>query len=172
MLKVESFNISNWSEALTGLIISENPQWVLIKNIKGDYSIDGYVLIKKEHIAKRETSIKEEKIQRVLSLKKESTLLPSWFVFMAPIQMLELVEYNLQLFSFQDTETEMFFGKVNEIKNDDSFYIDFITPDGEIIKKFDYLFRSDDIVTIEFESDYFEAIRLLWEDENFIIGEK
>ena len=69
------------------------------------------------------------------------------------------------IFEFQDmNEKELFYGKINRIKKN-KFIIDMVLSDGKIEKEYDYEFSLNKIRVITFETDYFESIKLLMQDE-------
>lgn len=163
-MKVETYKITGWKEKETGLLISENEDWILVKHIPVDYVIDGYKLYNKSVIEKRKSKAKEEKISKVLKLKNIQTTVPETFKLDSVFETLKWSEKKYGLFEFQDKEAELFYGKLNHIKSD-MFYIDLITSDGTIEKEYDYNFLVYEVAAIAFESDYFESIRLLMNDE-------
>lgn len=164
-MKVESYKIKGWKDRETGLLISENEDWILVKHIPVDYVIDGYKLYQKKHIKKRITKTPEEKKARVLKLKKENISIPENFEFRSVLEILKWSEKLYGLFEFQDKkETELFYGKVNCVKND-SLIIDMIKSNGKIEQNYDFDFSLNKIRSITFESDYFNSIRLLMINE-------
>ncbi|WP_062059856.1 hypothetical protein [Aquimarina longa] len=163
-MKVETYTIKGWEEKETGLLIDENEDWILVKHIPVDYVIDGYRLYRKNTIQKRKSKSKEEKIARVLRLKNIEIKAPSTFKFTNSIDILRWCEQQYGLFEFQDTEASLFYGKLSSA-TDHIFIIDMIQPDGSIEKQYNYDFLPSDIVSITFETDYFESIRLLMNDE-------
>ena len=69
------------------------------------------------------------------------------------------------LFEFQDKgETELFYGKINRNEND-ILIIDMIKSNGKIEENYDFEFSIKKIRSITFETDYFESVRLLMNDE-------
>lgn len=64
-MKVETYKIAGWKEKETGLLISENEDWILVKHIPVDYVIDGFKLYRKKAVKKRKSKTKEGKISRV-----------------------------------------------------------------------------------------------------------
>jgi hypothetical protein len=164
-MKVESFKIKGWKKKEIGLLVSENDEWILVKHIPVDYVIDGYKLYQKKFIKKRERNSNEDKIARVLKLKNIENTKPNTFEFGEVYEILRWCENIYGLFEFQDMdETELFYGKINQIKKN-KFIIDMILADGKIEKKYDYEFSMNKIRSITFETDYFESIRLLMQDE-------
>jgi hypothetical protein len=164
-MKVESYKIKGWEDKVTGVLISENENWILVKHIPIDYEINGYKIYAKKHIKKRIRNEREKQIERVLTLKKENSIEPTGFKFGTLIELLKWTEEKFGLFEFQDkSENELFYGKINTIQNG-YLEIDMIKSNGKIEMKYDYKFKLSKIRSITFMTDYFESIRLLMKDE-------
>ncbi|MDH7444546.1 hypothetical protein [Aquimarina sp. 2201CG14-23] len=163
-MTVETYTIEGYPEKETGLLIAENDQWILVKHIPVDYVIDGYRLYKKKYIEKRKSKAKQEKIARVLRLKNITIEKPTNFNFGNELDILKWSEKTYGLFEFQDHESELFYGKLNATE-DHRFIIDMIKVNGKIEPDYDYEFITEEIQIIGFESDYFESVRLLMNDE-------
>ncbi|MEW7279500.1 hypothetical protein ABW636_12975 [Aquimarina sp. 2201CG1-2-11] len=163
-MKVETYKIAGSKEKETGLLITENEDWILVKHIPVDYVVDGFKLYRKSAIKKRKSKSKENKITRVLTLKKIDTNIPEGFTFTSPIKTLQWCENKYGLFEFQDSDATLFYGKLNQSENSD-FCIDTIDADGVIEKEYDYQFPEEEVEVITFETDYFESVRLLMNDQ-------
>ena len=164
-MKVESFKIKGWKEKVTGVIISENENWILVNHIPVDYVIDGFKLYRKKFIKKRESIKSEKKIERVLNLKNKKLPELKDFSFNNTLETLKWSEKKYGLFEFQDKEeTELFYGNINRTEKD-ILIIDMIKANGQIETDFDFEFSLKKIRSITFETDYFESVRLLMIDE-------
>jgi len=164
-MKVETFKIKGWKKKERGLVITENKEWILVKHIPVDYTLDGYKLFSKKYIESRKSKSKDKQIERVLTLKKITKSKPKGFKFKNTIDTLKWLEKKFGLFEFQDnSEDILFYGKINNVKNN-SLTIDMIKANGTIDEKYVYKFRIDKIRTITFNTDYFKSIRLLMKDE-------
>lgn len=164
-MKVESYKIKGWKEKETGVLISENDDWILVNHIPVDYVIDGFKLYRKKFIKKRINGESEKKIERVLNLKNKKLPELKGFEFNNILETLKWSEKKYGLFEFQDKgETELFYGKINRTEND-ILIIDMINSNGQIEEDYDYDFSLKKIRSITFETDYFESIRLLMDDE-------
>jgi hypothetical protein len=163
-LKIESYKIKGWKETETGIVISENKDWILVNHIV-DYALDGFKIYKKKYIKKRISGDSEKQIERVLKLKNKKAQKPKEFVFKNLVETLKWSEKKYGLFEFQDKkESELFYGKINRIEND-ILIIDMVKSNGIIEKEYDFEFSLKKIRSITFETDYFESIRLLMNDE-------
>lgn len=164
MIKVESIKLKGWKEREAGVLIGENDDWVLVKYILTDYLLDGYKLYNKKYIKSRKTKKNEEHIERVLWLKKVSTDSPPLFEFAHASDLLKWCESNFGLFEFQtDDQGAIFYGNASDA-DENYVSIRMVDADGKIDPE-EYDFELDEIRTISFGSDYFEAIRLLMLDE-------
>lgn len=161
MYKVETYEIEGWEDAETGLLISENKDWILVKHIPVDYVIDGYRLYKKEFITKRQPAKKAEQIEKVLELKGIKVEQPNNFEFADTLNLLKWCEAEFGLFEFQDEDdTELFYGKINSVDGNE-LVIDMIHSDATIEPEYEYDFALDEIRVITFLTDYFISIQLL-----------
>ena len=71
--KVESYKIKGWKDKETGVLISENEDWILVNHIPADYALDGFKLYRKKFVKKRISGASEKQIERVLNLKNKKT---------------------------------------------------------------------------------------------------
>lgn len=111
----------------------------------------------------RNSGDKELQIERVLKLKGIKSDKPEIQLGSAH-DILSQLESKYGLFEFQDDDgSELFYGKLNET-NGDEFTINMVGSNGEIIEDYDYEFSFDEIRSMTFETDYFESIRLLMND--------
>jgi len=164
-MKVESYEINGWEERETGILISEDENWILVNHIPTDYALDGFKLYRKKFIEKRISEASEIQIQRVLNLKKITIPRLKSFVFNDVLETLSWSESKYGLFEFQsEDETELFYGKVCKT-NGDILVIDMIKSNGTIEENYDFEFSLKNIRSIAFETDYFQSVCLLMIDE-------
>lgn len=163
-LKVETYTIKGWKNTVRGLLISENKDWILVHHLPMDYELDGYKLYRKKFVKKRVSKKSEALVERVLRLRNTSIKQPKGFEFHKVSKTLKWCEKKYDLFEFQDhKQGQLFYGKINNLDKK-QLIIDSITKHGEIQEAFDYTFNLDKIRSITFETDYFEAIRLMMHD--------
>lgn len=164
-MKVESYKIKGWEEKEVGVLIAENEDWILVNHIPSDYALDGFKLYRKKFVKKRTHGGSEKQIERVLNLRNIKQPELKGFVFMDVLETLKWSEEKYGLFEFQDkVESDLFYGKIKATQ-DDAFIIDMINSKGEIDVDYDFEFSLKKIRSITFETDYFDAIRLLMLDE-------
>ena len=165
-MRVETYQMIDWEEPETGLLIDENEEWVLVKHIPVDYVIDGYKLYKKEYIQSRGRGESEQKIEKVLLLKKVDTKKPDGFEFSDTAGLLQWVERTYGLFEFQDEEeSEVTYGRINTLEGG-NLTIDMIDADGAVEEAAEFDNNIHEIRIITFGTDYHISIGLLWKDRN------
>lgn len=159
----ETYKINGWEDDETGMLLSENDDWILVKHIPIDYQIDGFKIYRKKWVEKRHSGEKEAHIERVLRLKGVSSNNPGISLGSA-FELLTQLESKYGLFEFQDdNEVELFYGKLDTVDGD-YFTINMVDSKGEIVENYDFDFSFEEIRSITFETDYFESIRLLMND--------
>ena len=169
-MRVETLYIQDFEDPEIGMLIDENDEWILVKHIPVDYVIDGYKIYRKKFIEDRINGENEQKIEKVLKLKKIDVDKPKGFEFNNTIGLLEWVEKKYGIFEFQDLDgSEVAYGKINEM-NDGLLTIDFVDADGNVEVAYDYQYLVDDIRIITFETDYHTSIVLLYTDNHKMHG--
>lgn len=162
-MKVESFKIKGWKEGVIGVLIEENDDWVLIGDISSDYHVDGFALLRKSKIKKRETKAWEEQVALVLSLQKYEPSLRKGFKFGTVKSMLTWIEKSYGLFAFQDKlEESMEVGTMEDLKGN-VLGLNFLMTDGRYDEDFIYDYKVKQIRKISFDSQYLNALGLLHE---------
>ena len=161
-IKVEAFQMEGWKETLTGLVLAENEDWVLIGHIPADYAIDGYRLISKKHIVTRINKGAEQRVELVMRLRKVEPNIPEGFTWGDTEHLLRWIEKKYDLFQFQDQEEDdVMVGRIDGI--DDGFLqLVFIDIDGNEDDDYDMEVPLSGILIIEFGTGYMDAVRLLW----------
>ena len=129
---VESYKIKGWKNQPCGLLVDENDDWILIRNIEVDYLVDGYLLINKNHVEKRTTKGEEKRIKKVLKLKNVKPVAPEGFKFKSTLKMMLWTEKNNGLVEFNDQEEgQTFYAYINRYSKK-SFIIDLVDVDGNL----------------------------------------
>lgn len=160
-MKVETYKVKGWDDLETGLLVDENEDWILIKQIPIDYLVDGYKLIRKKHVVKRIEKTDEKQIKKALKLKGVKAKAPKGFKFGTALEMLQWSQRKYGLFEFQDhLEGELFYGQIAEYSKKE-LVINAVDAEGDLDKDFDIIFSLKKIRTIAFESDYFKTIALM-----------
>jgi hypothetical protein len=161
---VKALQLDNWDEKVSGLWLDENEDWMLLRSIH-DYRPDGYLLVAKYFIVS-ETPKNKKLLQaaRVLKLKGVDSTAPANFAFGSIPTMLQWVEQHYKVFQFQDEEDTSFCGQLRDYDEND-YQINSLSPSAELDLDYDLWFAFKDLVTIEFDSDYLNSLRLLWQDK-------
>ncbi|SDM07972.1 hypothetical protein SAMN05421823_11099 [Catalinimonas alkaloidigena] len=164
-MKVETYQIQDWEEPETGLVLAENDEWILVHYIPSDYVVDGYKLFKKSFVQQRLHSEHEARVEKVLRLKNVTDEPPEGFAFGTTIELLQWVEDRYGIFEFQEEDEEgLYYGKIS-YASADTLVIDMILADGTVDTDYDYEYDVDEIRAITFGSDYHLSLRLLWLDQ-------
>ncbi|GAA4368534.1 hypothetical protein GCM10023185_41400 [Hymenobacter saemangeumensis] len=160
---VKKLRIKEWDEAVSGLWLAENEEWVLLRRLY-DYRPDGYVLVAKSYIESDTKSRSEAQTARVLKLKGIDNAVPEGFMFGNVVQMFQCIQQQYQLFQFQDEEDSSFCGQLRDY-DETGFRINSLSPRAELDLDYDLWFRFNELVTIDFENDYLASLALLWQDK-------
>jgi hypothetical protein len=114
-LDVFNYELKGWEDLVTGVVLAENAEWVLLHEIPGDYVPDGYCLINKgqlvDHFKDEDSELKE----RVLSLKGYLPTVPKGFKLASTDDMLRFIESQYHLFGVQDEEETIQIGTIQSI---------------------------------------------------------
>jgi hypothetical protein len=163
--QVFKYHLQDWEDPISGRVVLENEEWILIQYIPMDYFVDGYKIIKKAAIANTERTAYEEQVERVISLRGLSCQVPEHFRFAPILELINWVERKYKMFEFQDSdENVMYIGRINQVLEEEFLLIDFIDAKGMVEEDYDYEFELADIRVLTFDTDYFNAIKLLWQD--------
>ena len=163
-LRIESVRLTDWQEAVVGVWVAEDDAWLLLRVIPMDFVVDGYVLIAKQHVESRPTHPDGAKIKHVLELKGVRADLPPNFVFGGTLELLRWVEQQYGLIQFQDEDEES--ALMGWLKKADAtrFQIDSLRLSGRVDRSFNNWFELAEIRLIVFDADYFNSLKLLWQD--------
>jgi hypothetical protein len=162
--RVEYVRLSSWEADKAGLWLAENDEWLLLRNTPNDYLVDGYLLLAKAHIVARGIDQKRRQIARVLKLKGVTTQIPEDFTFASIVEMLRWIEQRYKVFQIADEEETCFCGQFRD--HDEAHYrINSLSPRAELDLDYDMWFGFDELVTVEFDTDYLNSLVLLWQDK-------
>jgi hypothetical protein len=163
--QVYKYYLQDWEDPIIGQVVLENDDWILVQYIPTDYFIDGYKIIKRSVIVKTERTPTEEQVERVISLRGITAKKPEQFRFGTILELINWIERKYKVFEFQDADEDTrFIGKINQVLEDEYLLIDFIDANGRMDEAYDYEFELAEIRTLTFDTDYFNAIKLLWQD--------
>lgn len=156
-LKVETYKIKGWRNEVSGLLIDENEEWILVHHIPVDSKIDGFKIYAKKFVEQRISSDKEKGVENALKEKQFAATKPTGFEFGSVVKILGWIEDKFGLFGFQDNiENEMFYGQLVSVI-DNLFKIEQVAGNGKTDD--DYEFDLNEIRSISFMTEYFESLR-------------
>jgi len=164
-MHIETFKVKGWKDAVTAVILLENKDWILAKQVVTDYIIDGFVLYKKKYIRKRTSGPVEAQLNAIFTLRKISEDIPEGFVFGSTSKLLKWAERNYGISMFQDGDNSpLSVAKIIEIKKK-KFLIDLIMDDGTLTENYDYEFALKKVRVIHFDSTYQKSMALLYKSK-------
>ncbi len=159
-LKIETFAIKDWNDPVSGVILEENKDWILLNEIPTDYEVDGFAILNKKFITERISKKFEKKNALVLSLKKYSK--PKVKIKLSSLKsILKAIEKKYEIFQFQDQlENSVEIGVLDEIEND-ALHLIYLKANGKFDKKYTYEYDVNDIRKINFDTNYLNSLKLL-----------
>ncbi|MFD1469991.1 hypothetical protein ACFQ48_17310 [Hymenobacter caeli] len=161
---VKTLKLADWEEDIFGLLLAENEDWLLLRHIAGDYQVDGYQLVAKRFITSNKADKWRAQTARVLKLKSVSNEVPQGFAFGTIVDMLQYIEQRYKLFQIKDEEDTCFCGQLRDY--DETHYrINSLSPRAVLDLDYNSWFLFDELITIEFGTDYLESLQLLWQDK-------
>lgn len=164
-MNIETFKVKGWKDAVTVVILLENKDWILAKQVVSDYIIDGFVLYKKKYIRKRTFGPVEAQLKTIFTLRKISEDIPKGFEFGSTSNLLKWTEKNYGISVFQDGDNSpLSVAKIIEIKKK-KFLIDLIMDDGTLTENYDYEFALKKVRVICFDSTYQKSMVLLYKSK-------
>ncbi len=158
--KLVSIKYLTKKDRIYGVVIDFNEDWILLKHNPVDYIVDGYILVKQQHILNIERGEAEKFTEKILTLKKE---IPVKRRRAIPITNLETIVIYLSkrggLFQIQDkVDASLFIGTLHHI-DDKYLTIKTLNPKAKwdrILK-----FKHSEIMNIDFDTDYINSLKLL-----------
>lgn len=156
--------LAGWEADVVGLWLAENDQWLLLREIPGDYAVDGCVLLVKEHIVSRKPKRDRKQVEQILQLKGIEANVPPQFTFQGIVETLRWVEQQYGLVEFTDEEGCSFFGWIKEA-DAVHFWVDTLTPKCTVRVRNNGKppFVISEVQYVRFDTDYFNSIKLLWQ---------
>lgn len=164
-MDVYNYDLKDWSDYITGIVLMENEDWVLLHELPGDYQPDGYCLINKSQIVDRFKDEDAELKERVLQLKGYEMELPQALILEDLDDMLRSIEDHYHVFGVQDEEDMIRIGTIQSIVANE-LRLNFINTFGEMSEETPEPIFKTDIQTVTFGTDYLHSIYLLWKDQN------
>jgi len=161
-MEVRLFELRDWEDLVKGIVLDQNPEWILIHELPDDYASDGYALLQKNQISDHFRDEDTELSELVLRLKKYQPQIPPGFQIGSIENMLKWIEAQYGLVQVQDEEETLAIGTIQSIVANE-LRLNHIDPlgfqDPAVVNP---IFLSD-LQLVQFGSDYMESIRLLAE---------
>lgn len=159
-----SIRFTDRKEVISGIVIDYNDDWMLMKNNRVDYVIDGFVIIRQKNIKEfvRDAEVKwHEKVIKLKGISSDETEI-------IPLHdlktILEYLNANAGLFLiFTKSESACYVGRFNSLDSRELTIDSFDTKgkwDGQMS------FRPGDIRVIEFDTDYLLSLKLVLSARN------
>lgn len=160
-MKVETFKIKGWKTPVTGVVMMENKDWILINDVLLEYQADGYSLLAKKYVKDRYSTKLENQIALVLELKGHKAKISKKFELGELGDMLEWIQDRYGLIQLQDKlEQSLEIGFVEEIDKKKLGLV-FMKPNGKFKEKYLYEYKIKGIRKITFDTDYLYSLSLL-----------
>jgi hypothetical protein len=154
-----SFRYSDRPTPIYGIVVDYNQDWTLLKHNPFDYIIDGYIILRHKNLLGYRRDSEEKFREKVIKLKK----LHYPDIPLIPLTNLETILTHLsnkyEVIDFElKSEKACYLGKVKSITSSE-LKLKFLDPKG--IWRNQMKFRSNDIRTIKFKTDYIESLKLI-----------
>ena len=164
-MDIYNYDLKDWDDYITGVLLMENEDWILLHELPGDYQTDGYCLMNKSQIVDYFKDEDSELKERVLQLKSYKPELPEGVLLGELDDMLRAIEAHYYLFGVQDEEDTIRIGTIQSIVANE-LRLNFINTFGEMSDETPEPIFKTDIQTVTFGTDYLHSIHLLWKDQN------
>jgi len=142
-----------------GIVVDYSEDWTLMKLNSCDYVIDGYVILKHKNIEgfKRDQNVRFK--EKVIKLKGQELPVVKDFPLTNLETILSYITTNYGVFAFYlKSEKACYLGRLKSFTKN-NLTIDYLNPKGIWTKQMH--FRSGDIRTIEFDTDYIKSLELV-----------
>jgi hypothetical protein len=154
-----SIKFTDRKNPVYGFVIDYNEDWTLMKYNPVDYVMDGYIILRHKNIKGFQKNEEEKFKEKVIKLKKQS-LKRNENIPITDLQ--TILSYLTKKFGvFQlstKSESACYLGRLKSF-DQKQFVIDCLDTKGKW--KGQMKFRSNDIRTIEFQTDYINSLKLL-----------
>lgn len=162
-INIYNYEIKDWEDLVTGIVLAEDENWVLIHEIPADYRPDGYCLLNKSQLVDYFKDEDSDLKERVLRLKNYQVQLPEGFQLTNTDDMLRFIEKQFHLLGVQDEEETIQIGTIQSIVANE-LRMNYINSYGEMEDSTAPPIFIAAIQSITFHSDYLQAIHLLWQN--------
>ena len=161
---VRNYEIHAWEDLITGVVLAEDNDWILLHELPSDYTLDGYLLVNKSQISEHFADDDSEQKALVLKLRNYKPTLPEGFELGRIEDMLRYIENKFHLFGIQDEEDILRVGFIQSMVANE-LRLHHIAPDGIPDPSIVMPIFFTDIQTVSFNTDYLNAVYLLHQHE-------
>lgn len=144
---------------ICGYVVDYNDEWTLMKYNPVDYIIDGYIIIRHKNIEGFRRDTDEKWREKVINLKGLQPIDNDIIPLTDLETILKYLTDNFGVFQvYTKSETACYLGRLNSIVKKE-LIIDNLNPKGKWEGQMK--FRTADIRTIEFDTDYINSLKLV-----------
>ena len=164
IVKVISLHFSDRKEPICGLVVAVDDDWTLMKQIAGDYALDGFVVVRHTNIKHHERGENELFKEKVLILKGMADLPEDPIKIDGLQSILEQITERFGIFEIQTKrESACYLGRLVSFGKK-RFAIEFMDTNGEWDGQMK--FTTDKIRIVRFETDYAKSLLLVANSES------
>ena len=154
------FEYSHSIESFTGYLLAYNKEWVLLKHNTVDFIVDGYILLKNDHITHYKRDSKEKFIQKILDLKgykpNSKEIIPLTDIGTTLAHLTK--KYSVFQFDMK-TNKKCWLGNLKKITGS-NIKINYLMPNGRWSSTMPP-FKLGNIRTVQFDTDYINSLLLI-----------
>lgn len=154
---------------ISGFVIDQNRDWILLKHNPNNFMLDGYIIVRHRNIEsfdRKKTDLFKERVLKLKNLQPiERDIIPMTDL----CTILDQLTKKFGVFQLRQKKGKDSFLGALASYGDKSFVIDPLLPNGKWGKK--TLFFEKDLRTIQFATDYIDSLMLVNSD-NMLLTEK
>lgn len=160
-MKIESFKVKGWVDRIFGIVIKENEDWIVLKQVQLDFSPGDLLLLKKKYCKKRRYGVQEKIFMGKVTWEVDDSCLPKSFEFRNTMDQLKWLEKELGIIQFQDgNRSALSTGYLYKIKKK-KFKIDLLKTNGTLFEAYDFKYKMSKVRVIVLKSEGLEKSLVL-----------
>lgn len=157
--KYISISFNDRPTSIAGLVVDYNDDWTLLKYNAVDYVVDGYIIVRHKNTEGFQRSTEEKFREKVIRVKGLSVTEKDRIPLNNLDAILSFISKQHGLFAiYLKSEKACYVGKLASITGKE-LLIKSLTPKGKWSNQMK--FRTGDIRTIEYDTDYLNSLKLL-----------
>jgi hypothetical protein len=151
----------NTSDEISGILLDVGKEWILLKNIWGDFMINGYVLLRRKYITDC-CAEKKGALTKYVLLAKDVLFVSELDLILDTIKSpFNYLFEQQKTFEIEITSKDMadliYLGRIVEMKEEE-VCLEMLSPNGKWENK--DAFSYEEIMTIKFDTDYVNSLLL------------